>query len=103
MTATPAPHDRVPAAGPVQSVTSLPEPPRVDRENRIRRYLVTMAIRTTCFLLAVVVTGPARWAFVAGAVVLPYIAVVLANAARPHLVGDELPPITPDDIRHLEQ
>jgi hypothetical protein len=39
-----------------------------------------MAVRTICFVLAVVSTGPLRWSFVAAAVFLPYVAVVLANA-----------------------
>jgi hypothetical protein len=46
------------------------------------RYLVSMGVRTVCFLLAVVVHGPLRWAFVAAAIVLPYLAVVFANAGR---------------------
>ncbi len=46
------------------------------------RYAISMAIRTVCVVLAVVVDGPLRWVFVAGAVLLPYVAVVLANAGR---------------------
>jgi hypothetical protein len=46
----------------------------------MRRYLISMSIRTACFVLAVVVHGPMRWVFVAFALVLPYIAVVMANA-----------------------
>lgn len=57
----------------------------------MRRYLFSMAVRTACVILAVVVSGPFRWFFVVGAVVLPYIAVVMANAvggkrARPAAV-----------------
>jgi hypothetical protein len=39
-----------------------------------------MTIRTICFVLAVVTGGPIRWVFVSAALVLPYIAVVMANA-----------------------
>lgn len=46
----------------------------------MKRYLISMAIRTVCVVLAVVVSGPLRWIFIAGAVLLPYIAVVMANA-----------------------
>jgi len=46
------------------------------------RYLVSMGVRTACFLLAVVVHGPLRWVFVLAAIVLPYLAVVFANAGR---------------------
>lgn len=40
-----------------------------------------MGIRTVCVILVIIVPGPLRWVFAAGAIVLPYIAVVSANAA----------------------
>jgi hypothetical protein len=46
----------------------------------MKRYLISMAIRTVCVVLAVFVGGPMRWVFIAGAVFLPYIAVIMANA-----------------------
>ena len=49
---------------------------------RTRRYLIQMGIRVICFVGAVVIDHPVRWALLAGAVVLPYIAVLLANAGR---------------------
>ncbi len=48
---------------------------------RQRRYLLSMSLRTICFVLAVVTTGWVRWVLVAAAVILPYVAVVMANAA----------------------
>lgn len=53
-----------------------------EQTGRTRRYLVSMAIRTACVLAAIVVPGWPRWILVAGAVVLPYLAVVVANAGR---------------------
>lgn len=53
-----------------------------DVRGRQRRYVVSMSIRTVCFLLAVIFAGPLRWVFLAGALLLPYIAVVVANAGR---------------------
>ncbi|KAA1419950.1 DUF3099 domain-containing protein [Mumia zhuanghuii] len=50
--------------------------------HRQNRYLVSMLIRTVCFILAVVVDGWARWFFIVGALFLPYVAVVFANTAR---------------------
>ncbi len=41
-----------------------------------------MAIRTACVIAAIVVPGWPKWFFIAGAVVLPYLAVVVANAGR---------------------
>jgi Protein of unknown function (DUF3099) len=48
---------------------------------RQRRYLVSMGVRTLCFVLAVATDGTLRWVFIVAAVVLPYVAVVMANAA----------------------
>jgi Protein of unknown function (DUF3099) len=48
---------------------------------RQTRYLVSMGFRTLCFVLAVVTEGWLRWAFIVAAVVLPYIAVIVANAS----------------------
>ncbi len=46
------------------------------------RYGISMAIRMVCLVLAFVVEGWASWIFVAGAVLLPYVAVLMANAGR---------------------
>ena len=40
-----------------------------------------MALRTLCVILVLVIHSPVRWVFAVLAVVLPYIAVVMANAA----------------------
>lgn len=52
-----------------------------DIHRREVRYLISMGIRTVCFVLAIVIQNPVRWAFVGAAFVLPYVAVVIANAA----------------------
>jgi hypothetical protein len=54
----------------------------VEQTGRTRRYLIAMGIRTACVILAIFVPGWPRWVFIAGAVVLPYLAVVIANAGR---------------------
>jgi len=54
----------------------------VDQRDRQVRYLISMTIRVVCFGLAIVVDGPLRWVFITGAVFLPYVAVVFANAGR---------------------
>jgi Protein of unknown function (DUF3099) len=92
----------------VQSVTSAPEARTEDQVRRLKQYLFTMAIRTICFILLVVVDAWYRWIFAAGAVFLPFFAVVAANAVMPRVVGrvrpvvpmaDPTPQITrgPDD------
>jgi hypothetical protein len=64
----------------VVSITGAPRPHSDDLDKRVSRYLTSMAIRTVCVVLVVVVDSPLRWVFAVGAVVLPYVAVVLANA-----------------------
>ncbi|MEP6817737.1 MAG: DUF3099 domain-containing protein [Marmoricola sp.] len=55
---------------------------------RQRRYLLSMGLRTGCFVGAIVVgSNWLRWALVAGALILPYVAVVMANAASPQVPG----------------
>ena len=41
-----------------------------------------MGIRTGCVIAAIIVPGWPKWVFLAGAVVLPYLAVVIANGGR---------------------
>lgn len=62
------------------TITSARPSRSSDIRKRQMRYLMSMAVRTACFVLAIVTTGPLRWSLVAGAVFLPYFAVVLANA-----------------------
>jgi hypothetical protein len=63
-------------------ITSAPKRLSTDLAGRQRRYLISMLIRTGCFLLAVILPSPYRWFALAGAMFLPYIAVVIANAGR---------------------
>ncbi|KGN32605.1 hypothetical protein N802_17530 [Knoellia sinensis KCTC 19936] len=85
----------------MQSVTSVRSKADDDINARMKHYLVTMGIRTTCFFLAVVTQGWVRWTCVFLAVVLPYIAVVFANARAPRTAG-RLSPVTPR-TPHREQ
>lgn len=50
-----------------------------DLERRQRNYAVTMAIRTACFFGVVFAPGVFRWICLAGAIVLPWIAVMFVN------------------------
>jgi hypothetical protein len=71
-------------AGPGEAVRITTVAPSLsdDVALRTRRYLIQMGVRVVCFLGAVLVDHWTRWVLLAGAVVLPYIAVVLANAGR---------------------
>ena len=66
----------------VPAVTSLPQSPQAEADHRVRRYALTMTIRIVCFALMMFVQpyGWYTWIFAAAAAVLPYIAVVFANA-----------------------
>ena len=64
----------------VVSITGARRAHSDDINRRMSRYLTSMLIRTVCVVLVVVVDHPVRWAFAVGAVVLPYVAVVMANA-----------------------
>ncbi|NLE96879.1 MAG: DUF3099 domain-containing protein [Propionibacterium sp.] len=66
----------------------------LDLEERQKRYAITMGIRTVCFLLFLVVPGYWKVLALAGAALLPIIAVVLANASDRRLPPE---PERPDD------
>ena len=70
------------ARPPIYQITGARRGVRDDVNSRTRRYLISMGVRTVCFLLAVVTTGWLRWAMIAAAVVLPYLSVVFANGGR---------------------
>jgi len=67
-----------------QSVTSIDEAPEAERRRRMIKYTIAMTIRVACIVLAMVVQGWLMWLFFAGAIFLPYFAVVIANATGSH-------------------
>src|SRR4051794_36595528 len=81
-------------------VTTAPVSPRDERRQRERRYLITMAVRLVAFVVAVVfATGWVRVVAVILALVLPWVAVVFANAGptkptrkAPSLYAGDRPP-----------
>ena len=81
---------------PVASVTTAATSLSDDLAMRTRRYLWTMGIRTVCFVGAIFVPGWPRWVLIAGAVLLPYLGVVGANAGREKVAGGPLEPVSPD-------
>ncbi|MFC5909830.1 DUF3099 domain-containing protein [Streptacidiphilus monticola] len=77
----------------VPRITEARTPLTEDIRHRQRRYVVTMSIRTLCVVLAIVLWQVDRVAAVVALIaggLLPYVAVVMANAAR------ESPPRSPD-------
>ncbi|PJJ63202.1 DUF3099 domain-containing protein [Compostimonas suwonensis] len=70
------------------SITSLPQSPDAERRARMIKYTVAMSIRVVCVLLLLVVRGWWLVVVAAGAIFLPYFAVVIAN------VGAKVQPAT---------
>jgi len=64
---------------PVHSITDADEARSAEQHSRIVKYTVSMAVRLACFIGAFFTSGPLQWALLAGAVVLPYFAVIIAN------------------------
>lgn len=71
-----------------QSVTGAQSALSEDIPARQRKYFISMMIRTLCFLLAVFTPSPYRWFFLVGAITLPYISVIVANAGRETIRGE---------------
>jgi hypothetical protein len=73
-------------------VTTAAKSRRDELRDRERRYLITMGVRVVCFVLAIVLFGVGlKWvaAFaVAASLILPWVAVVAANAG-PRRVAEQ--------------
>lgn len=78
--------------GPIR-ITTAGSGPQADIARRQRRYVVSMAIRSVCFVGAVIAgVAGVNWLWpilIAGAILLPYVAVVMANARTTR--ADSLP------------
>lgn len=66
---------------PLQSITSLPPSPEEERRARMIKYSIMMGIRVVCIFALLFAQGWWILVFAAGAVFLPYFAVVVANVA----------------------
>ncbi|MFL6023029.1 MAG: DUF3099 domain-containing protein [Marmoricola sp.] len=78
----------------VVRITDAPVNVSADVAARQRRYLMSMAIRTVCFVGAVISYTNGlhliAWLLLVGAFLLPFIAVVVANVASPRLPEDDV-------------
>lgn len=63
-------------------ITSAQDALSIEQRGRARRYFISMMIRTGCFIATIFLPSPYRWFAMGGALVLPYVAVVFANAGR---------------------
>ena len=72
-----------------QSITTVPPSPEAERRSRMIKYTIAMSIRVACIFAMLFAQGWWLVVFAAGAVFLPYVAVVLANVSGPTR-GDEV-------------
>jgi hypothetical protein len=81
---------------PVVEITSAPTSPDEELAHRERRYLISMGVRTACFIGAVVaISAGVVWlgvVLVIASFLLPAIAVVMANSASPRIEGTPTDP-----------
>ena len=64
----------------VHSVTTAASGLTTQQSDRNRKYMWSMSIRMVCFGAALLTDGLIRWVFLGGSLILPWIAVVVANA-----------------------
>ncbi|WBU38585.1 DUF3099 domain-containing protein [Homoserinibacter sp. YIM 151385] len=82
---------------PASSITELPASPEEEQRGRVLRYSIAMGVRMLCIVACVFVHG--WWLVIpaVGAIVLPYFAVLIANAhiAKPAAVVERPGAIVP--------
>lgn len=77
-------------------ITTAARNPEEDIASRQKRYVISMSIRLVCFLAAAAFAPHwPMWLLLAGAVFLPYVAVVGANAKDMRRDDFELEPASP--------
>lgn len=79
----------------IYRVTAARTSRSADISSRYRRYALTMGIRTVCFVGAIFTTGALRWVLFSAALLLPYVAVVMANGGREPTRDEALPVVLP--------
>ncbi|KQO64801.1 DUF3099 domain-containing protein [Curtobacterium sp. Leaf261] len=65
-----------------KSITTLPASPTQDRQYRLKRYVFTMSVRVACFIGAVLLHNVWSVVPLVLAGVIPWVAVVVANAGN---------------------
>lgn len=85
----------------VPVITDARSAASVEHESRVKRYALTMGFRTLCFISMIFVDGPFRWVLFAGAVMLPYVAVIVANQANQRGRQGQLASVEPMDRPQL--
>jgi Protein of unknown function (DUF3099) len=71
----------------VHTITDAHEAHSAEMHSRMVKYSISMGIRFICLVLIFFVEGWMVWILIAGAVFLPYIAVIIANAGSDNTLG----------------
>ncbi|MVA77204.1 DUF3099 domain-containing protein [Auraticoccus sp. F435] len=79
-------------------ITAAAQGRSADASRRQRNYLIMMGIRVLCFVGLLFAPGNTKWFLLAGAVVLPYVAVLVVNQGdqrshRPAELVEPGPPV----------
>ncbi len=82
-------------------ITDARTPTSEEHAGRVKRYAITMAFRTACFIAMIFVPGMWRWVLFACAVFLPYVAVLFANQAHQRGMTDPVENPAPEGTRQL--
>lgn len=84
-------------------ITTAQRSHREDVASRQRRYLISMGIRTVCFVLTIVCIGHwIMWVFLGASFFLPTIAVIVANSRAPADPGGPEYFVPDTDVRSLD-
>jgi hypothetical protein len=75
----------------VHRITNAAEGMKQQQADRNKKYMWSMSIRMVCFVAALLTDGPLRWVLLFGSLVLPWVAVVLANAGRENRLERDTP------------
>lgn len=75
-----------------QSITTLPPSPEAERRSRMIKYTIAMSIRVLCIVAMLFAQGWWLVVCAAGAIFLPYFAVVIANVGSPSRQSEVLRP-----------
>jgi hypothetical protein len=93
--------DHRPSGASTTVITDARTAASAEMSSRIRRYSITMAFRTACFLAMIWAEGPLRWVLFACAVFLPYMAVLAANQAKRRGAGAGAQAVEASDVPQL--
>ncbi|MDO4917458.1 MAG: DUF3099 domain-containing protein [Rothia sp. (in: high G+C Gram-positive bacteria)] len=86
----------------VHSITGAQAPHSESVDDRFKAYALKMALRVVCIVAACFSHGWLMWAFIAGAAILPWVAVVFANGNDRAATSEFSQFLPPEQRRQIE-